>query len=184
MEAEAARETNEACPWARESEWVELVALGTADASPVWCWATWRPEAAPSVSSDVTTAAPTMAAPIRLRRRHGRRGYPDLLICSRPSLAYVPQHAPSPALTLPLGVKKQRDSSEPFDGLVESTRTPGPVQHLNGSRPAVQARSSLAWPPVGHRRDVPVRGISPDAPSQPDTPEPVTGRAPSTSCYG
>jgi hypothetical protein len=37
----------------------------------------------------------------------------------------------------------------------------------DSSRHAHPSRHSLAWPPTGNRPDVPVRGISPDASSQP-----------------
>src|SRR5215831_17433610 len=75
------RETDEACPWARESRWVELLALPPAEASPDLCCARMLPEAAPSVSSDTTTKATRTVAPIRLRRPlHDRRWLLGLLI--------------------------------------------------------------------------------------------------------
>ena len=77
-----ARETRDACPWARESTWVELVALPAADASPARCCATWRPEAEPRVSSEMTTRATIAVAPTTLRRRHGRPKFLPVLICA------------------------------------------------------------------------------------------------------
>ena len=77
-----ARETRDACPWARESEWVELMALRAAEASPARCCATWRPEAEPRVSSETTTRATIAVAPTTLRRRHGRPKFLPVLICA------------------------------------------------------------------------------------------------------
>src|SRR6266496_3702290 len=70
---------------ARESRWVELIALLAAAEAAELCCAVERPEAAPTVSNEIMTTAEITAAPKTLRRRLGRRNLPLVLIESRSS---------------------------------------------------------------------------------------------------
>jgi len=89
-----ARETREACLWARESEWVELMALRAAAASPDLGCADVLPEAAPIVNTNPTVAAiRTTAAITPLRRLDGRRRLPLLIGSMLLRSHSAPEHA-------------------------------------------------------------------------------------------